>query len=114
MKERGRRGGGGSEGQEAARWPMNNGRLSKVKKEGVGGQKIVAKDRKGDGGKNKGKGKMEGAYVEGLLAGTPGRNRLAIRCDEMRASGRGRGMMRDDTPGCTSVHQKLEDRIHIS
>ena len=42
---------------------MNNGRFSKVKKEGVGGQKIVAKDRKGDGGKNKGKGKMEGAYA---------------------------------------------------
>ena len=55
MKERGRRGGGGREGQEAARWPINNDRLSKVKKEGVGGQKIVAKDRKGDGGKNKGK-----------------------------------------------------------
>ena len=47
---------------------------------------------------------MKGAYVEGLLAGTPGRNRLTIRCDEMRASWRGRGMMRDDTPGGTSVH----------
>ena len=57
---------------------------------------------------------MKGAYVEGLLAGTPGRNRLAIRCDEMRASWRGRRMMRDDTPGCTSVHQKLEARVHIS
>ena len=57
---------------------------------------------------------MEGAYVKGLLAGTPSRNRLAIRCDEMRASGRGGGMMRDDTLGCTSVHQKLDARIHIS
>ena len=90
MKERGRRGRGAGQRKTATRRSMNNGRLSKVKKEGVGGQKIVAKDRKGDGGKNKGKGKMEGAYVEGLLAGTPSRDRLAIRSNEMRASRRGR------------------------
>ena len=54
------------------------------------------------------------AYVKGLVAGTQSRNRLAISCNEIRASGRGRGMMRDNTPGGPSVHEKLEARVHIS
>ena len=37
MKERGRRGRGGGKRKKATRRPMNNGRLSRIKKEGVGG-----------------------------------------------------------------------------
>ena len=37
-----------------------------------------------------GKGKIKGANVKGLLAGTPSIDRLAIRSNEMRASRRGR------------------------
>ena len=68
---------------------MNEGRLGRVNKEMMGGQKIITKDRKGNGSQAKGKGKIKGANVKGLLAGTPGRDRLAIVSDKMRASHKG-------------------------
>ena len=64
--------------------------MGRINKEMVGSQKIIASDGKSNGGKDKGKGKIKGANVKGLLAGTPNRDRLAIRSNEMRASRRGR------------------------
>ena len=74
------------EWNEAARGPVNNGRVGRIYKEMMGSKEIIAKDRKSNGGKDKGKGKMERANVKGLLSGTPGSDGLSVRGDEMRTS----------------------------
>ena len=68
--------------------PVNNGRVGRIYKELMGSKEIIAKDRKSNGGKDKGKGKMERANVKGLLSGTPGSNGLSVHGDEMRTSHR--------------------------
>ena len=74
------------EWKEAARRPVNNGRVGGIHKEMVGSKEIIAKDRKSNGGKDKGKGKMERTNVKSLLSGTPGSDGLSVRGDEMRTS----------------------------
>ena len=74
--------------KEAARGPVNNGRVGRIYKEMMGSKEIIVKDRKSNGGKDKGKGKMERANVKGLLSGTPGSNGLSVHGDEMRTSHR--------------------------
>ena len=74
------------EWKEAARGPVNNGRVGRIYKEMMGSKEIIAKDRQSNGGKDKGKGKMERTNVKGLLSGTPGSDGLSVRGDEMRTS----------------------------